>query len=97
MMTKDLEGELAIAECRQILKTFNFGKSLGEDGFTVEFCTKFFELLASDLVESLNTADSDTLKLTNWQPITLLNVDYKIASKVIATQIKNRSAMRTCV
>ena len=106
---ESLEGELTITECRQILKTFNFGKSPGEDGFTVEFYTKFSELLASDLVESLNTAysrgelsisqrrgvvtlipkaDSDTLKLTNWRPITLLNVDYKIASKAIATQIK---------
>jgi len=106
---ENLEGELTIAECRQILKTFNFGKSPGEDGFTIEFYTKFFELLASDLVESLNTAysrgelsisqrwgvvtlipkaDSDTLKLTNWQPITLLNVDNKIASKAIATRIK---------
>ena len=70
---------------------------------------KFFELLASDLVESLNTAysreelsisqrmgvvtlipkaDSDILKLTNWRPITLLNVDYKIASRAIATRIQ---------
>ena len=61
----------------------------------VEFYIKFFELLAFDLVESLNTAytrgqlsisqrrgvvtlipkaDSDSLKLTNWRPITLLNV-----------------------
>ena len=103
---ENLEGEFTIAECRQTLKTFIFGKSPGEDGFTVEFYTKFFKLLASDLVESLNTAysrgqlsisqrrevvafipkaDSDTLKLTNWWPITLLNVDYKIASKAIAT------------
>lgn len=49
---ENLEGELTIAECRLILKTFNIGKSPGEDGFTVEFYMKFFELLASDLVES---------------------------------------------
>ena len=106
---ESLEGELTITECCQILKTFNFGKSPGVDGFTVEFYTKFFVLLASDLVETLNTvysrgvlsisqrrglvtliskADSDTLKLTNWQLITLLNVDYKMAFKAIATRIK---------
>ena len=50
---ENLEGELTIAECRQILKTLNFGKSPGEDGFTVEFYTEFSELLASDLAESL--------------------------------------------
>ena len=53
---ENLEGELTIEECCSILKTFNFGKSPGEEGFTVEFYTKFFDLLASDLVESLNTA-----------------------------------------
>ena len=55
---ENLEGELTIPECRQILKTFNFGKSPGEDGFTVEFYIKFYELLAFYLVESLNTAYS---------------------------------------
>lgn len=91
--------ELETSEGVKILKTFDFGKSPGKDAFTVDFCMKFFELLASDLVESLNIAysrgeqpisqrrgvvtlipkaDSGTLKLTNWRPITLLNVDYKI-------------------
>ena len=31
------------------LRTFNFGKSTGEDDFTVEFFIKFFELLAFDI------------------------------------------------
>ena len=32
--------------------------------------------------------DSNLLSLANWRPITLLNLDYKIASKVIAKKIR---------
>ena len=32
--------------------------------------------------------DANLLKLANWRPITLLNVNYKIASKVIATRFE---------
>ena len=33
--------------------------------------------------------NSNLLELSNWRPITLLNVDYKTVSKAIASRIKN--------
>ena len=33
----ELEGEITLAECKVVLRTFSSGKSPGEDGFTWEF------------------------------------------------------------
>ena len=100
--------------CKDILCTFNSGKSPGEDGFTWEFYKCFFDLLGHDLVDCLNASyragemslsqrrgvitlkpkeDSDFSTLANWRPITLLNLDYKIASKVIARRLEKVLAL----
>ena len=41
-VNKKADGLLTYAECKGSLDSFSSGKSPGEDGFTVEFCSKFF-------------------------------------------------------
>ena len=51
----ELKGLLTLEECKEALALFGNGKSPGEDGFTVEFYTEFFDILVMDLVERLNS------------------------------------------
>ena len=53
---EELEGYITIEECAKVLKTFPPGKSPGDDGFTAEFYTCFFDLVSHELVNSFNTA-----------------------------------------
>ena len=52
----ELEGEITLKECQDILGTFKREKSPGDDGFTWEFYNCFFDLLGLDLVDSFNSA-----------------------------------------
>ena len=104
----NLEGLLTYEECKATLASFKNDKSPGEDGFSAEFYSTFFDLIGEDLVNCLNAGyekgkltisqrrgiitlipkpDSDLNHLHNWRPITLLNIDYKIASKAIARRM----------
>lgn len=55
-VSSELEGEITLTECKDILRTFSSGKSPGEDGFTWEFYNCFFDLLGQDLVDCFNAS-----------------------------------------
>ena len=46
------------------------------------------DLQKQSVITLLPKTDKDTCFLKNWRPISLLNVDYKIATKTIANRIK---------
>ena len=48
------EGELSVAECYNILSTFQNNKTPGNDGLTIEFYRSFWPVLGEMLVKSLN-------------------------------------------
>ena len=52
----ELQGLFTVKECKNVLETFEDNKSPGEDGFTAEFYKYFFDLLGTDLINSLNQA-----------------------------------------
>ena len=52
----ELEGEITVNECQDILRTFKRGKSPGDDGFTWEFYNCFFDILGQDLADSFNAS-----------------------------------------
>jgi len=51
-----LEGLLSLDKCRKVLDPFEGDRTLGEDGFTVEFYKTVFDLIGPNLVASINAA-----------------------------------------
>ena len=51
-------------------------------------CGALTELQNQSIISLISKSDKDTSILENWRPISLLNVDYKIATKTIANRLK---------
>ena len=90
-----LDKKLTISECFAALKTFQKNKTPGNDGLTVEFYLAFWhrhgELSTSQkqaMITLLEKKDKDKRVLKNWRPISLINVDVKIASKALAKRLE---------
>ena len=101
------EGELSVEECFTALTGMARGKAPGLDGLPMEFYLKFWHVLGTDLVNTLNSCylvgtlalsqrrgvislvfkKGDRLDPRNWRPITLLNVDYKLAARALAGRL----------
>ena len=47
------------------------------------------ELQKQCIITLIPKHNKDITTLDNWRPISLLNVDYKMATKVIANRVKN--------
>ncbi len=61
-----------------LVKSFNYSLENGE----------LTTLQKQSIINLIPKKGKDTTNLSNWRPISLLNIDYKIATKAIANRIK---------
>ena len=92
-----------MGECFAASKTFKKNKTPGNDGLRVDFYRTFWPLVEcvnfmhhhnelsttqkQAMITLIEKKDKDERPLKNWRPISLLNMNVKIASKAMATRL----------
>lgn len=100
MKKKPANGLLTSKECLEALSLWNRKKTLGTDGLPAQFYSLLEWYFAFETRKLSITQRRGIIKLVpkkdaksyfmikNWRPLTLLNCDYKIATKAIANGLK---------
>lgn len=89
------DGLLSVGECRSALSGMAKRKAPGSHGLPMEFYVKFWDVLGNGCLSlsqrsgviSLSLTKGDQLDIRNWRLISLFNVDYTLASRVIAGRV----------
>ena len=103
-----LDKQISIQELHDSLLTMRKDAVPGDDGLTVKFYIKYWDLVKDLFFDSLQFAfeneklsisqrrgliklipkkDKDPLLVPSWRPITLLNVDYKMLTKLFSCRL----------
>lgn len=103
------DSKVTLSEIEEALAGMKTNKSLGSDGFPIEFYRAFKEMLGPILVKVYKEIQEDGLLsptmrrsiitliykkqgdpalLKNYRPLSLLNCDYKILTRVFANRLK---------
>ena len=96
-----LESDLTLDEIKNVLKSFQSNKSPGEDGFDligIHLLNSYNEAFTKGqlsisqrrgVICLIPKDDSCLIESSNWRPLALINVDYKILAKTIGQRIES--------